>query len=121
MVDLSGDGTTVAISNYYYLASNPGLKNDALDVRAYKWSTDETSWIQLGETLHAFSEGAKTGYFISLSDDGTTMCMGDPGRRDAGAGGNTGHAHVYIFNGVDYWDQLGPNILGDSAGKHFAR
>lgn len=45
--------------------------------------------------------------------------MGDPGRRDTGVGGNTGHAHVYIFDtAIGEWAQLGPNVLGDSAGTY---
>lgn len=52
----------------------------------------------------------------SLSEDGRTMVMGDPGRRgEAGLGGNRGHAHVYFFD-EDSWEQIGPNIEGDAPG-----
>ena len=39
--------------------------------------------------------------------------MGDPGKE--GAGGLSGHAHFYEFNG-DQWCQLGPDIDGEAAG-----
>lgn len=46
--------------------------------------------------------------------------MGDPGREgeDGLGGGNTGHAHIYIFDGTE-WYQLGPNVEGEGAGDHF--
>ena len=118
IVSLSGDGTTVGISNYYYLETNPGNLNDAIDVRAYKWSEESSAWTQLGQSLHTSAKGEKEGYFISMSDDGLTMVMGDPGRQGAGNGGNTGHAHVYMYDGTE-WYQFGDNMYGDAAGDHF--
>ena len=118
VVDLSGDGSTVVLSNYYYLVSNPGENNDAIDVRGFEWSEELEDWQQQGNALHTSMAGKKSGYFISLSDDGRAMVMGDPGRIGASGGANSGHSHVYVYNG-ESWEQLGPNINGTSPGNHF--
>jgi len=117
IVALSGDGMRLAISNYYYLSFDGGDANDPLDVRAFQRTNDD--WAPLGEPLHAFAQGEKSGYFISLSDDGSAMCMGDPGRSGVmGAGASTGHSHVYRWNGTD-WYQHGPNLYGTSTADQF--
>ena len=71
VVDLSGDGKTVAISNYYLTDNNEDINNDSLDVRAFKYV--EGVWVQLGSALHQGMPGAKDGYFIDLSNDGRIM------------------------------------------------
>lgn len=119
-VDLSDDGSTVAISNYYSTLDAISDENDALDVRTFTFSSSEDSWAQLGETLHAFEPGNKDGYFISISNDGRVIAMGDPGRVGSSGGGNTGHAHIYVFDDAkSSWSQLGPDVTGAGAGDHF--
>jgi hypothetical protein len=117
---LSADGMIVAVSNYYVgpVGSAEAESNDALDVRALEWSPDRKQWILLGETLHASAPGPKTGYFISLSDDGTVIAMGDPGTPGDSGGGVTGHAHIFKYDG-DSWMQRGPNQNGEAPGDQF--
>lgn len=118
--DLSGNGQVVAVSNYYVgdgVGPAQGALNDALDVRAFEWSESQQAWMLMGENLHASAPGQKSGYFISLSDDGKLMGMGDPGRRTE-SGDITGHAHVYYYDGSE-WIQLGPNEYGEGAGDQF--
>jgi hypothetical protein len=117
---LSGDGTIVAVSNYYVgpVGSAQAESNDALDARALEWSPDQNQWILLGENLHASAPGPKSGFFISLSDDGTIIAMSDPGTPGQSGGGVTGHAHIYKYDG-DSWTQLGPNQNGEAAGDQF--
>jgi hypothetical protein len=116
---LSGDGTIVAVSNYYVgpVGSAQAESNDALDARALEWSPDHKQWIPLGENLHASAPGPKSGYFISLSDDGTIIAMSDPGTPNQ-YGGVTGHAHIFKYDG-DSWMQLGPNKNGEAPGDQF--
>mmetsp|Transcript_126538 Transcript_126538/g.188840 ORF Transcript_126538/g.188840 Transcript_126538/m.188840 type:complete len:693 (+) Transcript_126538:110-2188(+) len=117
---LSADGTIVAVSNYYRGEAGPseGDLNDALDVRAFKWNGKE--WIQLGGNLHALAPGEKSGYFITLSDDGTLMGMGDPGRANIEGGGVAGHAHIYQYDeSSQLWEQRGPNKDGQAPGDQF--
>jgi hypothetical protein len=116
MVDLSGDGRTIAVSNFYLGAKGPaqGELNDALDVRAFQFNTYTNNWELLGSNLHASAPGVKSGYFITLSDDGKIMGMGDPGRKVEN-GAVTGHSHIYYYTGQE-WIQLGPNQDGEAAG-----
>jgi hypothetical protein len=117
---LSGDGMIVAVSNYYVgpVGSAQAESNDALDARALEWSPDQNQWILLGENLHASAPGPKSGYFISLSDDGTIIAMSDPGTPGKAGGGVTGHAHIYKYDG-DSWMQLGLNQNGEAPGDQF--
>ena len=65
------------------------------------------------------SPGVKSGYFITLSDDGEVIGMGDPGRK-VRKGQVSGHAHIYIYskdNGE--WQKAGPDIDGEAAGDMF--
>jgi hypothetical protein len=117
---LSGDGRIVVVSNYYVgpVGEAEAHSNDALDVRALEWSPAQKQWILLGEKLHASKPGPKAGYFISLSDDGTMIAMGDPGTPDQSGGGVTGHGHIFKYDG-DSWMQLGPNENGEAPGDQF--
>ena len=116
MVDLSGNGEVIAVSNFYQGAKGPaqGELNDALDVRAFKFNAQTDEWELLGSNLHASAPGVKSGYFITLSDDGRLMGMGDPGRV-VNEGAVTGHSHIYYYTGTE-WIQLGPNRDGEAAG-----
>jgi hypothetical protein len=117
---LSGDGTIVAVSNYYIgaVGSAEAESNDALDARALQWSRDLNQWVLLGENLHASAPGPKSGYYISLSDDGTIIAMSDPGTPGELGGGVTGHAHIYKYDG-ESWMQTGPNQDGEAPGDQF--
>mmetsp|Transcript_55752 Transcript_55752/g.135085 ORF Transcript_55752/g.135085 Transcript_55752/m.135085 type:complete len:307 (+) Transcript_55752:1050-1970(+) len=116
MVALSGDGQKIAVSNYYLGVSGlaQGEQNDALDVRAFQFNSNSGDWELLGSNLHAFAPGVKSGYFVTLSDDGLIMGMGDPGRQ-VDDGSVTGHSHIYYFTGEE-WIQVGPNMDGEAAG-----
>jgi hypothetical protein len=127
---LSADGTIVAVSNYYVGGSAGGSaqahSNDAIDARILQWSPggadggDLDHWVPLGVNLHAKAPGPKTGYFISLSDDGTTLAMGDPGTPGEEGGGVTGHAHIFKYDGqTQAWTQRGPKQNGQAPGDQF--
>jgi hypothetical protein len=98
MVDLSGDGNTIVVSNYYTTdaKANTGLY---LDVRAFVWSDDADDWEPLGQNMHAGHITEKSGYFVSLSEDGRRIAMGDP---VAGCGEQgqavAGHIHFFVFS-----------------------
>jgi hypothetical protein len=117
LADLSGDGSTIVVSNYYTTEAreNTGL---GLDVRAFIWSADTDNWEPLGQNMHSGNMAEKSGYFVSLSDDGRTIAMGDPGARVVGQGAVSGHAHFFAFKGGE-WLQLGPNYEGEAAGDQF--
>jgi hypothetical protein len=117
LADISGDGNTIVVSNYYTndAKANTGLD---LDVRAFAWSDDADDWEQLGQNMHAGFLDEKSGYFVSLSEDGRTIAMGDPGARGEGDGAVAGHAHFFEFKNGE-WIQVGPNYEGEAAGDQF--
>ena len=116
LADLSADGMTIVVSNYYITDAerNTGM---ALDVRAYGWSDTTGDWEPLGTNMHAFYKTPKSGYFVSLSQDGSLLVMGDPGRR-FGDNAGTGHAHLFVFDGQE-WVQLGSSLWGDAASDQY--
>lgn len=118
--DLSGDGTVLAVSNAYIDKAKKREVNSALDVRAFSWDEASWEWKLLGESLHGNAPGEKSGYFVTLNDDGTVMGMGDPGGRRTGNGDVTGHAHIYWYDKSSHtWQQLGPNEYGENGGDQF--
>ena len=114
---LSSDGTILVISNYYlHLVGDESSNddsNESLDVRAFK--LDEDTWMPLGSPLHENVPGEKAGYVVSQSNDGLIIGLGDPGSEDSSGGADSGHAHIYQFDGKD-WEQIGPDLFGKRAG-----
>lgn len=106
-VSLSADGHTVAIGEPYRYAI-------AGNVKVLEF--DGTSWIQMGNDILGEYFGDKSGYAVSLSDDGSRVAIG--ARNNYGNGDNAGHVRVYEFNGTS-WIQLGNDIDGEAAGDHF--
>lgn len=120
---LSKDGTRVIISNHYVGENGPEIQSDEknvdLFVGAFRYDDDCNQWAPMGANLHMNSKGDKSGYFITLSDDGTMIGMGDPGR-SVNKGKVAGHAHIYVYDddSKDY-RQFGPNIEGEAPGDRF--
>jgi hypothetical protein len=117
LAHISGDGDTIVVSNYFTTAAKENT-GEGLDVRAFKWSVDTNDWEPLGEEMHAGNMAEKSGYFVSLSEDGRTIAMGDPGARVEGQGAVSGHAHFFVFKDGE-WIPLGPTYEGEAAGDQF--
>jgi hypothetical protein len=113
-VKLSSDGKRLVASNLYLDPDGVGInaKNEDIFVAAYELDSQNT-WVARGGNIHRSIAGNKSGYIISLSDDGQRIAMGDPGKKGA-AGVFSGHAHFYAFVG-DTWCQLGPKLLNGAA------
>ena len=73
-VSLSADGQTVAIGALY----NDGNGSDAGHVRIYSWTG--SSWSKLGADIDGEAANDYSGYSVSLSADGQTVC--DRGSRE---------------------------------------
>jgi len=114
-VDLSDAGDIMVVSNAYLQEADfVNINPDDLVVKAYQWINGV--WVNLGNKLHAGISGDKSGYVVSLSGDGLAIGMGDSGSSTGGR--SRGHAHIYKF--VDHdWEQVGPNIEGQSDGDNF--
>ena len=99
-VSLSGDGSIVAIGG-------PDNANGG-HVRVFEYSSG--SWTQLGDDIDGESSGDKSGYSVSLSNDGTIVAIG----AYANYGGATASGHVRIHKYESgTWTQLGGDIDGD--------
>ncbi len=106
-VCLSSDGLTVAIG----ADGNDGNGDDAGHVRVYKFITG--AWVQQGADIDGESAGDRSGYSVSLSNDGLTLAIGAYG--NIGDGTASGHVRVYKFI-TGMWIQQGTDIDGESGG-----
>lgn len=106
-VSLSADGLILAIG----ADGNDGGGLNAGHVRVYKFIAGV--WTQQGADIDGEAANDKSGYSISLSDDGLTVAIGAFGNDGNGTGG--GHVRVYKFiSGA--WTKQGIDIDGEAAG-----
>lgn len=114
-VDLNAGGDRMVVSNSYLQAEDYfNTVPDSLTVQAYDFVNG--NWKLVGQNIHANATGPKSGYLVSLSDDGSIIAMGDPGTSTSGR--SDGHAHLYKFDG-EVWQQFGPDMNGEAAGDQF--
>lgn len=106
-VSLSSDGSRLAIG----ATGNDGNGSNSGHVRVYEW--DGSAWSQLGSDLDGEAAGDQSGYWVSLSSDGSRLAVGAP--FNAGAGSAAGHVRVHEWDGST-WSQLGADIDGETAG-----
>jgi hypothetical protein len=108
-VSLSSDGNTLAIG----APSNDGNGSGSGNVRVYNYNG--SAWTQLGTDIDGEAAGDQSGYFVSLSSDGTTVAIGANLNADNG----TDSGHVRVYNLVDLKsinldnDKDGDTILDD--------
>ena len=106
-VSLSANGNIIAIGTPY----NKTYNNENLGcVRIYKYQ--ENNWIKLGSDINSLSINDRSGYSVSLSDEGKIVAIGAPYNNDKGI--KSGQVRVYEYNG-NSWIQLGQNINGEAA------
>jgi len=103
-VSLSSNGNRVAIGAY-------GNGSSTGQVRVYEW--DGSSWNQLGVDIDGEAAADQSGWFVSLSSDGSRLAVGAPS--NDGNGSFAGHVRVYEWNGSN-WIQMGVDIDGEAAG-----
>jgi hypothetical protein len=109
-VSFSDDGMRLAIGS----PQNDGNGNAAGHVRVFQQIGDE--WIQVGEDIDGESAEDRSGYAISMSEDGKTLAIG--GWLNDGNGTNAGHVRVFSENG-GVWTQKGEDIDGGTADDRF--
>ena len=111
-VSLSSDGSIVAIGAYL----NDGNGNNSGHVRVYQ--NNSGTWEQIGSDIDGEAASDQSGYFVSLSSDGSTVAISAVGNDDNGT--NSGHVRIYQ-NISDTWTQVGSDIDGEAASDESGR
>lgn len=107
---INADGSIIAVG----APNNNGNGPESGHVRIFQ--NINGNWVQLGQDIDGEAEADFSGDFgtIALSADGSTIAIGGNGNDDNGA--NSGHVRIYVYNGIDTWEQLGQDIDGEAEG-----
>ncbi|GKY92291.1 hypothetical protein MPSEU_000200200 [Mayamaea pseudoterrestris] len=112
-LDLSSNGYILAVG----LPGKDGVgssQTDAGSVVVYEYMNG--NWIQLGQSLDGEMSFAKMGTSVSLSNDGQTLSLGQPGLGASG-NGDAGAVVVYKYmTSTETWMQFGDAITGQANG-----
>ena len=104
-VAVSADGSVIA-------TGTPFSDNNADmggRVRIYSWNG--SAWKQMGSDIDGEEAYDRSGFAVSLSNDGKTIAIGTPfGKNNAN---NSGHVRIYSWNG-SAWNQVGADIDGEA-------
>ncbi|MBT3453520.1 MAG: T9SS type A sorting domain-containing protein [Lentimicrobiaceae bacterium] len=73
---------------------------------------------QLGQTLWGDAQHDRFGWSVALGNSDGTLAVGAPYADINGA--SSGLARIFLFDGTS-WNQMGNDILGESAGDEFGR
>jgi len=105
VVELSGDGNNVAVTdfNYEQIASKLGK------VKIY--NLNNSSWVQKGSTIFNDLSDNNLSNSISLNYTGQELVIGIPGNDDDGT--DSGKVQSFIFQNNE-WSQIGIDINGNS-------
>ena len=106
-ISLSTDGNIIAIGAKH----NDGNGSSSGHVKVFSW--DGSTWIQLGQDIDGANQWDQSGSSVSLSSDGSILAVGSQS-----AANEYGHVRVYSWNGFS-WNQLGQDIIGESANDRF--
>jgi hypothetical protein len=105
-VSLSSDGMIVAVG----ANGNDSNGDNSGHSKVFEYASG--SWNQKGGDIHGEHEGDKSGYRLSLSDDGNVISIGAIYNDDNG--NSSGHVRAYKFDS-NSWIQMGSDIDGEKA------
>ena len=71
-VDISADGTTVSIVDLDLFSSD-----EKSEVSIYRYNSDSSAWIIMGDAISEESEANSSSYETSLSADGSIVAIGN--------------------------------------------
>jgi hypothetical protein len=118
--DLLGDnesdgfGAAISINNQgdRLVVSSPSHdtpENSAGQLKIFEWSG--TEWMQMGNDIYGTSEYFALGAALDINDDGTRIAA-------SALGTSFGHIRIFEWDG-NQWQQLGNDIIADTAGDIF--
>lgn len=102
-LSLSASGNRIAIGAYL---GDAGFSNNGY-VKVFDWNG--TSWVAMGSAIPGLAAGDRSGYSLSLSDDGLRVLIGSY-KNDAN-GSSAGQGRVFSWTGTN-WSQLGSPLNG---------
>jgi hypothetical protein len=119
-VSLSANGSIVAIGAIWAVID--GLWTG--QVKVYRIDSGESSWEQLGESIHGDNENDYFGYSVDISPDGNSLAVGTY------VSGGLGYVKVFSLEnggdddddddlGTSSWKQIGLTITGEANGDWF--
>lgn len=113
-VSLSADGSIVALSAPNNPDFDPRFPPNVSpgQVRLYRLNTSNR-WEQLGQDINGEANNDISGWWASLSGDGSTVAIG--ARLNNGNGSSSGHVRLYRLNASNQWIQLGQDLDGVAA------
>ena len=101
-IDFSDDGNFIAIGS-------PGNDQNVGEVNIYERESDE--WNLKGSTINGGSNNQSFGRSLSISEDGSTIAIGDPLFDLSGI--NEGSTTTFKYDSISQdWIQIGQNITG---------
>ncbi len=111
-ISLSSNGSIIAIGT----SKNDGNGEDSGHTRIYQWDAGSSSWNQLGSDIDG-DVGHQSGDSVSLSSDGHTIAISEPGVNSRWGAGSKGRTRIFTWNG-DAWVQRGSAIDGRNYGDY---
>ncbi|MBL3655164.1 hypothetical protein [Fulvivirga sediminis] len=103
-VSISGTGERIAVG-----APSVYNGNNSRGYTVAFEASETNGWKQLGNRKEGGSVNERTGYAVSLNEDGTIQAVGSPE-----SSARKGHVNVYELIGEE-WTSIGSSIIGDEA------
>ena len=108
-VDLSADGNIIAIGAPF----NDNSGNVAGNVRIFE--NQAGTWTQIGANINGSATLDRSGFSVSLSDDGNIIAIGAPDKTSGGF--ESGQVRIFE-NQSGNWTQIGDEIIGEAFSDH---
>lgn len=108
-ISLSSDGKTLAIGAPF---NRPGTILQGLKghTRIFKLNETETEWTQVGSDIDGQNADDRSGYRVSLSNDGLRIAIA--AFLHDGNGSDSGNVRIFEWDGTS-WNQMGSDIVGN--------
>lgn len=111
-VDFAGDSVAMSNNGNTIILGAPGNGGQSNSGVARIYRLSGTNWNQLGQDLDGETFLGSFGESVSMSGNGNTIAVGDPGSNDNGT--DSGQVQAYRLSG-NTWNQLGQDINGENA------
>ena len=108
-IDLNADGNILVVGAPF----NDNNGNVSGSVRIFENQSE--NWVQIGNDINGNAALDKSGFSVSLSDDGSIVAVGAPDKTANGF--ESGQVRVFE-NLAGIWTQIGDEIIGEAISDH---